>query len=546
MGIVRKCSTSFGWGCVLIESNIMKLKKTISFVVVLAILSVGIAVIWMVRQPADLTRTVQLSDSVVAVVGGSYITLSELQQAFETVHPVIKQGTTSRDQLYSVLTAMLAEKILAQEASRLGFQKNNRIEQLQDEFLRNAVVEQVIATDVDSRITVTDDEANEETMKSLVTFKFRYWMEPSRERAEKIQAQMQRDGYGAVVQQLMKQNPELKGVGLQLESDYVRWTEIEPKFYEAIKSLPVGKISTPIEYDGAFYLLQIVDIHRGGMTTTQLINSIPTSKKIIFARKRMAARKAYVAALMEPKNVKTNTAALNILVQAAKEWYGSEPLNAIDFFTALEKSSDSYPNLQSFKKEQSRILVTTIDKQFSLMEIARMIPLRKIMKEFNQPFAAFAAYTAASVRDYYLGKIGMERNYRNDPESLEKLRVWNDKWLYEEYRLKFTLQRNIVDHDAPDSNVRPYIVRKDQNFLIQKIDSFVNLYHPKLNRSVLDTIRMDGPLTSRNMPVSFVRGGMDVPAFPSVGNEWRNEISRLKNIFKIQKNNNGTTSNNEP
>ncbi len=522
----------------------MIVKKYFQISGIVVLLFGGIAAIWMMRQPVPMPQSIQLSDSVVAVIGDSYITTSELRLAFETAHPVLKQGVSNRERLYSVLAAMLAEKILSQEASHLGFQKNKRIEQLHDEFQRNAVVEHVIAADVDSRIAVSDDEANEETLKSLVTFKFRYWMEPSKERAEKIQMQMHREGYGAVVQRLVRQNPELKGIALELESDYLRWTEIDPKFYEAIKNLPIGEISAPVEYDGAFYLLQIEDIQRNGMTTMQLANSLPTSKKIIYARKRLAARKAYVAALMEPKNVKTNTFSLSILTQAAQEWYTSPTLNSLDFFTALEKAGEFYPKLLTFKKEQERILVTTTDKKFSISEIAHGLPLRKIMKEFKQPFTGFAAYTAASVRDYYLEQIGVERQYRNDPESLENLRVWNDKWLYEEYRLKFTLQRNIGDNDSADPNFRKYIVRKDQNFLMQKINSLVGRYHPQVNRTVLDTIQMNEPVKSRNMPVSFVRGGMDTPAFPTVGNEWQNEISRLKNIFTIQQSNSITLRNN--
>lgn len=544
MGNVGRCPTDFGGGCVLIETTTMALKKAVQIVSIVVLISLGITALWIMQRPAKTMQSLQVSDSVVAVIGNSYITMSELRQAFETAHPVLKQGNTFRDQLYSVLTAMLAEKILSQEASRLGFQKNKRIEELQNEFQKHSVVEQVITADVDSRITVTDGEANEETLKSLVSFKFRYWMEPTRERAEKIQMQMRREGYGVVVQQLIEQNPELKGIALQLESDYLRWTEIEPKFYEAIKTLPVGEISLPIEYDGAFYLLQITDIRRGGMTTTQLANSIPTSKKIIYARKRVAARKAYVAALMEPKNVKTNARSLNILAQAADEWYSSPSVNTIDFFSAFDKAGESYPKLQTFKKEQSRILVTTTDKQFSILEIARGLPLRKIMKEFKQPFAAFAAYTAASVRDYYLEQIGMEREYRKIPESLENLRVWNDKWLYEEYRLTLTLRQKNTKHDSSDVSTRQLIVRKDQEFLIQKIDSLVQLYHVQLNRTVLDTIKMNEPLRLRNMPISFVRGGTDVPAFPTVGNEWQNEISKLKNIFTLRQDNNSAPRSN--
>ncbi|MCK9407848.1 MAG: hypothetical protein WCX28_07590 [Bacteriovoracaceae bacterium] len=522
----------------------MARKNVVHIVGIVVFLSMGLTIFWMLQQSAYHPKNIPLSDSVMAVIGESYVTTSELRQAFETAHPVLRQGNTSRDQLYSVLSALMAEKILAQEASRLGFQTNIRIKQLYDEFQRNIVVEHVIASDVDSRITVSNDEANQETVQSLVSFKFRYWMEPTQDRAERVRLMMQKKGYASAVQQLVYQNPEMKGIARQLESDYVRWTEIEPKFYEAIKTLPIGDISVPIEYDGAFYLLQIVDIRRGGMTTTQLVNSIPTSKKIIFARKRMAARKAYVAALMEPKNVRTNAVSLNILANAATEWYGSPSLQSMDLFTALEKAGDDFPALQQLKKEQLRVLVTTTEKQFSIAEIARLLPLRKIMKEYTHPIAAFAAYTAATVRDHYLQQIGNERNYQKSQEALDHLRVWNEKWLYEEYRLKFTLQGTGDIQNSDETTVRQYIIRKDQNFLIQKIDSFIHLYRPQLNWAALDTLNMQEPIVSRNMPVSFVRGGMDVPAFPTVGNEWKNDISKLKNMFLIQQRNNNASSKN--
>ena len=515
----------------------MAVNKVFQVVGVVVFLAVGIAAVWMMHQPAKIRRSIQLSDSVVAVIGDLYITTFELQQAFETAHPALKQGASERERLYSVLTAMLAEKILSQEACRLGFQKNKRIQQLQSEFQRNSLVEHVIAADVDSLITVSNDEANEETMKSLVSFKFRYWMEPTKERAERVRTKMQKDGYAAVVQQLVSQNPELKEIAPELESDYLRWTEIESRFYEAIKTLPIGDISVPVEYDGAFYLLQIVDIRRSGLTTTMVEDAIPTSKKVIFARKRMAARKAYVAALMEPKNVKTNAAALNILAQAVNEWYSSSSLNSIDFFSALDKAGDSYPKMAVFKEEQDRILVTTTDKQFSIMEIARALPLRKIMKEFKQPFAAFAAYTAASVRDHYLEQLGTARNYQNDLAYSENLRGWNDKWLYEEYRLKYTLEQPENKKNVNNVTVRQYFVKKDQEFLLQKIDSLANIMPPQLNTTVLDTIQLSEPTKTRDMEVLFFKGGTNNLAFPTIGHEWIDDIPRLKTIFKIESSN---------
>lgn len=514
----------------------MKLKKAVYISSTAVILSIGITALWLMVHTPTTTRSIQLSDSVVAVIGDRYITLSELQQAFETAHPVLKKGNSDRERLQSVLAAMLAEKILSNEASRLGLQNNQRIEQLHNEFQRKAIIEQVIVADVDSRINVTTDEANEETMKSLVSFKFRYWMEPTYERAERVRTLMQKNGYADVVQQLVKQNPELSGIARQLESDYLRWTEIESQFYNAIKDLPVGEISDPVEYDGAFYLLQLVDIRRSGMTTATLSNSIPTSKKIIYARKRTAARKAYVAALMEPKKVTTNSISLKILVQAVGEWYSSSRHNTVDFFSAAERADDSSPTLQLYKKEQSRTLVTTIDKQFSIAEIARVLPLRKIMKEHQNVFAALAAYTAASVRDHYLELIGAEREYQNDPVSRENLRVWRDKWLYEEYRLQFTLMNNPIGNEAAELGVRQFIVKKDQQFLLQKIDSLVAQFPVQIHKSVLDTVQISDPIRSRYMPMSFVRGGTDMPAFPTVGNEWQNEISELKQLLTLQKN----------
>ncbi len=490
------------------------------------------------HRAAAPVRGIAMADSIVAIVGGSYITDAELRQAFETSYPGLRHGATDTERLSSVLAAMLAEKVLAEEARHLGYDASARIGRLQAEFGRSMLVEQVIAADVDAKITVTDEEAREETMRSLVSFKFRYWMEPTRERAERVKKMMAADGFENTVQLLARQNPELKDIAPLLESDYLQWNEIDPVFFGAIKDLPIGGISVPVEHDGAFYLLEMEDIRRRGMTTGAVEQSLPTSRKVVFARKRLAARREYVAAVMEPKQVRTKSEALRILVDAVKEWHGSDNLRALDFFTAAGEAGSDTPNLRRYAAERSRILATTVDTSFTIEGIARTLPLRKIMNEYADPFPACAAYTAASVRDEYLNRLGRERGGADAPASKDLLRVWNDKWLYEEYREEYR-QRAALSRPDPakgggDASRRQMLFRREQAALVRAIDSLVRALPPTLNAALLDTMRAGDPGSSRGMFVSVVRGGSDLPAFPLAGNEWQRDIPALKKIMGLR------------
>jgi len=506
----------------------MKKNRTIIAAAALGVLLIaaGIATHNAFGPSVERAGNVQLSDSVVAVVGRSYITGAELRNAFETAYPSVKSGVTDRDRLYSVLAGLIAEKMLAEDARRFGYQTDERIAQLTEEFERMYLVEQVITNDVDARISVSDDEAREETMKSLVAFRFRYWMEPTRERAERVREMMRKDGFGETVAALVRRNPELKGIAPALESDYLRWTEIDPAFFAAIKDLPIGGVSVPVEHDGAFYLLNMEDIRRSGITAGQMASALPSSKKVVFARKRMAARKAYVASMMEPKQVKTNGEALRILIDAVEEWHALPAANTVDFFTAAERAGAGDPKLRRYMSERSRTMVTTTDARYSIESMARVLPLRKIMSEYRQPYAGFVAYTGAAVRDEYLKQRGIERGYDSDPGVKDRLRMWSDKWLYEEYR-----KRAAADGGDTSRSGRQGLRRSDMERLVHTIESLMQSYPVSVNKAVVDTMHVSEPLKSRGVFVSIARGGTDAAPLPLVGMEWQQELPRLKELF---------------
>jgi len=164
------------------------------------------------------------------------------------------------------------------------------------------------------------------------------------------------------------------------------------------------------------------------------------------------------------------------------------------------------------------------------------------MNEYADPFPACAAYTAASVRDEYLNRLGRERGNAEAPASKELLRVWNDKWLYEEYREEYrekhrqraAMPRPDPMKDGDDASRRQTLLRRDQAALVRAIDSLVRALPPTLNAALLDTMRAGDPGSSRGMFVSVVRGGSDLPAFPLAGNEWQRDIPTLKKIMGLR------------
>ncbi|MCB0297407.1 MAG: peptidyl-prolyl cis-trans isomerase, partial [Calditrichaeota bacterium] len=255
---------------------------------------------------------------IVARVGDKTITVREFRRNYEAGFAHLKTGP---DRKRTYLDYMIKEELLALEGYRRGFDQSESVQNAQAKLLNELMVEALIEREVKSKITVSMDEIKDAINKSKVSFKFRYWPESSREKAQQIAAAMRERGYAEVVDEQLRNNPERQINPQDFETDYKNWMEVSPEVLEAIKDLPYGDISDPVEIDGQYLVFQVLDIRRQGVTTNEYIGKASTFEQMVYYRKLQEAVTRYVSDLMSPKNVVTRGESMKLLANAVLEWH---------------------------------------------------------------------------------------------------------------------------------------------------------------------------------------------------------------------------------
>ena len=155
---------------------------------------------------------------VLAKVGDKVITAEEFRFNYEFGLPHLKLGPNPKE---SYLNYMIKEELLALAGYDEGLDNSERVQRLENELTEELLVEQLFKKEVDDKITVTPDEIKDAIVKSSVKWKLRYWVEPSPDHANSVYAAMRKNGYGAVVDEILKSNPEIRMNMKDFETDYL-------------------------------------------------------------------------------------------------------------------------------------------------------------------------------------------------------------------------------------------------------------------------------------------------------------------------------------
>ncbi len=449
---------------------------------------------------------------VVAQIGDKIITVDEFRYNYEFGFPHLKKGPDGKR---SFLEYMIKEEILAHEGYRLGLDKSERIKKLEKELLDELLVEELFIKEVHDKIKITPDEINDAITKSKVKWKLRYWVEPNLEYANSVCRAMQEQGYSAVVDKILRSNPEVKMKPEDFETDYLTWLDVTPELLEAIKNIPIGEISDPIEINGAYYIFQIVDIRREPLTEYEIQTNAGRYKKILFYRKVKEEALRFVSDFMTPKNVVTKGDAFRKLSAALYAWEKKNEKSKNDFNEMLKSVDDIYSAIFKLKQDLNQTLVTFENGQWTISDFLSRFDVKSARlnaKDEQELRTALNQQIALKVRNHFFTLEAIDRKLHLAPSVQNQLQIWRDKWVYEKVRDRYTINLRINEDqarkyflefkdrykirwdDEPTFNEfesqskRDAYIKKAKLILEQKIDSLIAVYPVVINQAVLDTI----------------------------------------------------------
>ena len=480
---------------------------------------------------------------IVAHIGEHRLTVKEFQINYEFGFAHLKKG---KNRKLSYLENMISEKLLALEGYRLNLDETERVQNLEKQLLEELLVEELFLKEVDEKVQIYPQEIKDAISKSNVRFKLRYWIEPSLQRAETVNALMQDKGFINVVPVNLSKNREKKQELKDFETDYLTWLDIPQELFKEIKDLEIGEISKPIEFDQLYITLQVIDIKNGILSDYDYKITYNRFKQILTSSKIQKEATRYVSQFMTPKNIVTKASAFKILVNAFAEWK-TDSLSTGNFQNDLDLADDTKPALHKLKNNLKETLINFNNGNWTLEEfIVRFDPAsiksnpsdkRRFKQELNHQIAM-------KIRNYFLAKEAIAKGLDKSAAVEKELGAWRDKWVYEETRQYLTGKIEINEDDALkyfedhsfrykasegsqptfkeyEHNARQdAYIEKRQIILAKKVQSLKNKYTVRINKTLLDSISLTDFDKSRWANLLIYKSGSGRQAVPVVDPTW--------------------------
>ena len=490
---------------------------------------------------------------IVAHVGEHAITAREFKLNYEFGFAHLKN---SPDKKFSYLGYMINETLLSIEGYRLGLDKTERVQRLEQTLLEELLVEELFRIEVDEKIQVTPEKVKQAINKSKVRWKLRYWVVPDLDIEEYIYQSMQDQGYENVVQNIQTNNPEATYHLKNFETDYLTWLDVHPELLEVIENLQITEISKPIELNEVYYLFQVTDIQRGGISDYDYQNTYKRFEQIIFYRQQEEKTASYISDFITPKDIITKGNALRTLAIGLAAWK-QKSNNKGTFSEALENAIETESALWKLKNQLEDTLITFDRGRLLIKDIVSLFDPAAITADpsakdlFHNQFKQQIALT---IRNHLLAKEAIAHGLHKSLAVENQLQSWRDKWVYEEMRRFYTKSITIDDFGIKDffrNNKSRYRTRNgiepvftdfanqarqsayfEQTHLLleKKIQLLKKVHKVQIYKAVLDTVSVTNFEKSRWANLVLFKNSTGKMAIPIIDPAWGfGNISQMHN-----------------
>ena len=488
-------------------------------------------------------KTERPGERILVAFSSQKITIDDFERAYEFSLPHLKTGKDLKERKLNFLNSMINERLLAMEGYHLGFNKSAKVKKLTNDLSKKLMVEAVYRMDVFNKIKITNDEIRDAINKSKVQFKFRYWFEPTMERAQNAASRMRVQGYADVVENILQNNAELKLEPDLFESDYLTWLDINPGILNAIKDISIGDISDPVKISDVYFIFQLLDIRKDYLAEIEYLQKDKTYRTILFHQQLQKETIKYIEEFMTPKHVITKRSALILLGNALAQWRSADSLRKMNFLDAVNNDSKSNTDFQKLKNNFNKTLVEYNAGILSIKELIEILELKKITADptdSNQFLHELNNTIAITLRDFFLLEEAKRRNLDKSPWIQSELKRWKDKWVYNEiknYILKElktdlglaekyfinSMTSQILEPDSANSEshklVHAYFLEL-KNKIQYKADSLRHIFNVKIDYALLDSAKVSESKKSRWMGVQIYHAGTGRPLFPPLDALW--------------------------
>lgn len=480
-------------------------------------------------------------EDVLARVGDEIITAEEFQLNYEFGHAHLRAGEDPRRRY---LTFMIYEKVMAEEAERLGLDTTAAIAHSMRTLREELLVERVFEEHVLAGIEVNDDEIDDAINRSAVSFKFRFIPAFSEQQARDLRDKVLERGFDDILEEVQESFSDLDVEIGEVTSTYVKADEVDPGLLEVIQDLEIGSPSAPVSFGSMWYVFEVMDVKRERLSEYEYAERAPSVRTKIYNQKAVDAGAKFVASTMEPRNVATKRAGFDVLVDALWEWYSHET-PARNLLHYIDEQAWDEPFTRKLVENYEVPLVSFDGKTWTIHTfLEHFTPGRYIIRpeEMNAFRARIADVIALVVRDYVFLEMADREDLGEDETYRRTLALWKGRWMFQQFR-----QYILEDADVESEDIRSFYERENsarggrlvafneldqddrdrirkrmaQEYVERAADSLTSSrYDVEVNEAMLDTLQLGVNDRNRFMTVHLLKSNSNKQPLPIVDPNW--------------------------
>jgi hypothetical protein len=409
-------------------------------------------------------------DVILVRVGDLVVTAKEFSVSYETSYAPLRHGDNPRQ---TYLKYLVNELLLANKGYDLGLQKAHYVKSRMENRRYQDLLESFYQTYIQDRVKIPEQELHEAIKKGTVKFNLLIWPTPSLKDAEfAYEEAIKSDLDDYIDQQLIKQEVPLKNKK-HFMLGWLDYLDLPPGVFEHIKDLELKTPSQPIPYGGGYAIFQVQNLEMEAITQAQLLSG-PKRKNMeerLFRIKTDEIAHAVMDSILTPMNFQVQGQVLEQLSGPLYTWIQdtlpkAKPL--IEHVRSADTTSKSY--LKDIKTILDLPLVTFSEGSKSVADyIEYMNYYRKALIQSASPKdfqKRLIHQIGAMIKNDTFVALAAEEGFEDSLSVAQDLRLWEQKWTYELYRIKL-----LEDIQVTEQEMREFFTHRWRELDIPKVDS---------------------------------------------------------------------------
>jgi len=397
--------------------------------------------------------------AIVASVGKYRITAEDLLTSYEFGPSFVRRN---HEPLREHLKYMIYERLFALEAEANNLHTSAFVQERVKALEEDGAVEQLYRNDILSRVTLTEDQIEQDVQKAKITVSLRWLFRPTKIEADECWKIL---AHGASFDSLfaMQLDSITTVSSRSIETTLLKLERDNETVAQSISGLRVGECTPPIQGADGYYIVRLDQARQNPL----LIESeyISLKKQAVEIRTRIIADKLadeYVKTLMTKHNPVIKAEGYNILrAYIASKGLSRDATVKWDIPTTFMTEAGPQP-IQQSREYLNKTLVTFGNRSLTIRDYIRWYDIRQF--QFNtSSLAAFNSSVKKTiwkmVQDKLLSEEAYQRGLDHVPSVIQETEKWRVKLLYLAQRS--ALLRTIT---ISDSILQVYYKRHEKQY----------------------------------------------------------------------------------